>query len=82
MDWWGPYPDGPQKDPVGVADGDFRVTRGGSHGTDPYYLRSANRMGQLPECKNWLMGFRVVLGELPDTKLMPMPKPQRKIQFA
>jgi hypothetical protein len=34
-------------------------------------------MGQLPECKNWLMGFRVVLGKLPNTKPMPMPKPPR-----
>jgi formylglycine-generating enzyme required for sulfatase activity len=59
-DWYGPYQAAPQTDPAGHADGDFRVTRGGSHGVDPYYLRSANRMGALPETRNWLIGFRVV----------------------
>ncbi|HUW17804.1 MAG TPA: SUMF1/EgtB/PvdO family nonheme iron enzyme [Sedimentisphaerales bacterium] len=75
QDWYGPYPLKPQTNPVGYSGGNFKVLRGGSHSTPDYYLRSANRMGQLPECKNWLMGFRVVLGELPDTKPLPMPKP-------
>jgi hypothetical protein len=74
MDWWGPYQDSPQTDPVGVADGDFRVTRGGSHGTDPYYLRSANRLGMVPEGKSWLIGFRVVIGDMPDTEPLPVPE--------
>ncbi|HUT30625.1 MAG TPA: SUMF1/EgtB/PvdO family nonheme iron enzyme [Sedimentisphaerales bacterium] len=76
-DWYGPYPLKAQTDPVGYIRGDFKVLRGGSHSTPEYYLRSANRMGQLPECKNWLMGFRVVLGELPGAKPMPMPEPAR-----
>jgi len=67
-DWYGLYEKGEQIDPVGYADGDFRVTRGGSHSTELYYLRSANRMGTLPEDKSWLIGFRVVLGEMPQTK--------------
>jgi len=67
-DWYGPYKAETMVDPVGYVKGDFRVLRGGSHSTPSYYLRSANRMGQLPECKNWLMGFRVVLGRLPNTK--------------
>jgi formylglycine-generating enzyme required for sulfatase activity len=71
-DWYGPYAGGAQVDPVGRADGDFRVTRGGSHGTDPYYLRSANRMGTLPETRNWLIGFRVVQGEAPRTRPLPV----------
>ncbi|MHC4500429.1 MAG: formylglycine-generating enzyme family protein, partial [Planctomycetota bacterium] len=77
QDWYGPYKVKPQTDPVGYIGGDFKVLRGGSHSTPEYYLRSANRMGQLPECKNWLMGFRVVLGKLPDTRPRRMPKPER-----
>jgi formylglycine-generating enzyme required for sulfatase activity len=46
-DWYGPYIGDDQIDPVGRADGDFKVTRGGSHGTVAYYLRSCNRMGTL-----------------------------------
>jgi len=64
-DWYGPYRSGHQIDPVGYADGIFRVTRGGSHGTALFYLRSANRMGALPEDKHWMLGFRVVIGEPP-----------------
>jgi formylglycine-generating enzyme required for sulfatase activity len=74
-DWYGPYRGERQLDPVGYINGDFKVLRGGSHSTPDYYLRSANRMGQLPECRNWLMGFRVVLGKLPDSKPLPMLQP-------
>ena len=31
LDWYGPYEAGEQTDPVGRADGDVRVTRGGSY---------------------------------------------------
>jgi len=74
-DWYGPYKSGPRIDPVGYAEGDFKVLRGGSHGTHIYYLRSANRMGTVPEARNWLMGFRVVLGEMPRTKPLSPPEP-------
>jgi hypothetical protein len=67
-DWYGPYAEGGQTDPVGPADGNFRVTRGGSHSTTPEYLRSANRLGTLPDDKSWLIGFRVALGPLPAGK--------------
>jgi formylglycine-generating enzyme required for sulfatase activity len=76
-DWYGPYASGEQTDPVGLAESDFKVTRGGSHGTNLYYLRSANRMGTLPENKHWLIGFRVALGEMPKTKQLPRPGPQK-----
>ncbi|MHC4572919.1 MAG: SUMF1/EgtB/PvdO family nonheme iron enzyme [Planctomycetota bacterium] len=76
-DWYGPYKAGEQVDPVGMIKGDFKVTRGGSHGTNLYYLRSANRMGTLPENKHWLIGLRVVIGELPETKPSATPSPQR-----
>jgi len=71
-DWYGPYQPEIQVDPVGRSDGDFKVTRGGSHSTEIYYLRSANRMGTLPEDKHWLIGFRVVTGELPKTQPLPV----------
>jgi len=74
-DWYGSYPGGKQTDPVGRADGEFKVARGGSHGTVAYYLRSANRMGTLPQDKSFMIGFRVVLGELPAT--LPEPVPER-----
>jgi formylglycine-generating enzyme required for sulfatase activity len=67
-DWYGPYKAGDCTDPVGPADGNFRVTRGGSHSTTLEYLRSANRMGTLPQDKHWLIGFRVALGQMPRTK--------------
>ena len=73
LDWYGPYDEHDQTDPVGLADGNFRVTRGGSHSTELYYLRSSNRMGTLPEERSWLIGFRVLIGELPQTKPSPMP---------
>lgn len=74
-DWYGPYVEQDQTDPVGRADGDFRVTRGGSHSTTLEYLRSTNRMGTLPEDRSWLIGFRVVLGEMPETEPLPVPPP-------
>ena len=70
-DWYGPYIPGAQADPTGRAAGDFRVTRGGSHGTDPYYLRSANRLATLPATRNFLVGFRVVQGDAPRTAPLP-----------
>ena len=74
-DWYGPYEEGEQTDPVGREHGDFKVTRGGSHSTEIPYLRSANRMSTLPEDKHWLIGFRVVMGEMPDAKPLPKPAP-------
>lgn len=74
-DWYGPYEAGDQTDPVGRADGDFRVTRGGSHSTPTYYLRSANRMGALPEDRSWYIGFRVVMGAPPATAPLPVAPP-------
>ncbi|MHC4648756.1 MAG: formylglycine-generating enzyme family protein, partial [Planctomycetota bacterium] len=72
-DWYGPYVDGTAIDPVGYTEGEIRVTRGGSHGTNAYYLRSANRMGTVPEDKHEFIGFRVVIGQMPETKPLPVP---------
>ncbi|MHC4215634.1 MAG: SUMF1/EgtB/PvdO family nonheme iron enzyme, partial [Planctomycetota bacterium] len=74
-DFYGPYKSKSQTDPVGYVSGDFRVLRGGSHGTPIYFLRSANRLGAVPEDKHWLIGFRVVIGELPETRPLAVPRP-------
>jgi sulfatase modifying factor 1 len=79
-DWYGPYLATPQKDPVGYESGEFRVTRGGSHNTLPEYLRSANRMGMIAQDKNWLVGFRVVEGDLPSTA--PLKRPLSKVNIS
>lgn len=79
-DWYGPYPENKQTDPVGREKGIMKVTRGGSHSTDVYYLRSANRMGTLPKDTSWLIGFRVVMGKLPDTQPLPQPVKARCMQ--
>ncbi len=74
-DWYGPYVAESQIDPLGRADGEFKVTRGGSHNVEVQFLRSANRLGTLPEDKHWLIGFRVVKGELPAGDPLPAPAP-------
>ena len=49
LDWHGMYPDGPQKDPVGIEHGFAKIVRGGGLDRDyPYYARSANRAGIAP----------------------------------
>jgi formylglycine-generating enzyme required for sulfatase activity len=75
-DWYGPYKGGLEKDPVGRINGDFKVIRGGSHSTVSYYLRSANRMGTIPDDRQWLTGFRIVLGSPPRTTPLPEVEPQ------
>jgi sulfatase modifying factor 1 len=74
-DWYGPYVAGEQTDPTGRTAGLFRVTRGGSHNTEVRYLRSANRQGTLPQDRNWLIGFRVALGDAPTTAPLPAEPP-------
>ena len=74
-DWYGPYEPQEQTDPVGRAAGLFRVSRGGSHNTFLPYLRSANRMGTLPEDRSSLIGFRVVMGQMPQTYPLPETEP-------
>jgi len=73
------------EDPVGYADGDFKVTRGGSHSTITAYLRSANRAGTLPADKSWIVGFRVVCAPMPKTTPMrvgPPPLCRRDVKQA
>jgi sulfatase modifying factor 1 len=68
LDWYGIYQEGERTAPIGYANGDFKVTRGGSHSTDVHYLRSPNRSGALPHERHPLIGFRVVCAEMPTTE--------------
>lgn len=83
LDWYGPYSGQEQANPVGRADGYVKVTRGGSYDIPSWqddnsrYSRSANRSGRLSEDANRTTGFRVVLGEMPSTKALPVPPPPR-----
>ncbi|MHC4623230.1 MAG: SUMF1/EgtB/PvdO family nonheme iron enzyme [Planctomycetota bacterium] len=74
-DWYGPYEAADQTDPVGRVSGDFKVTRGSDRSTNPYYQRSANRLGTVPEDKHGIIGFRVVIGEMPGTEPLPKAPP-------
>lgn len=74
-DWYGPYANGEQTDPLGRSDGDFRVFRGGSHSMLAGMVRSANRGGWIPDSAIPWVGFRVVLGEQAKGALLPPPKP-------
>lgn len=70
LDWYGPYYNETKINPVGYTNGDFKVTRGGSHNANLEFLRSTNRSGMIPESNNVLIGFRVVLAEMPTTETM------------
>lgn len=60
LDWYAPYQAEEQINPAGPSEGEFRITRGGSHHTPERFLRSANRMAMIPEDKHAQTGFRVV----------------------
>ena len=64
-DWYGPYSEEDQEDPVGPATGESKITRGGSHSTTEDFLRSARRLGALPEDRDWITGFRIAQADEP-----------------
>jgi formylglycine-generating enzyme len=68
-DWYGPY-ESAQTDPLGRADGDCRVFRGGFYSSMIRFLRSANRGSWVANSPSPRIGFRVVQGEFP--KGMPL----------
>ena len=60
-DWYGDYPTGAARDPVGPAVGSNRVSRGGSWGLTAYGARSANRYWSGPALSSFSLGFRLSL---------------------
>jgi formylglycine-generating enzyme required for sulfatase activity len=65
QDWFGDYPPGPVIDPVGPAEGSFRVLRGGSWFFVARYLRSASRYHVDPGDRSHTPGVRLALGPEP-----------------
>jgi len=82
MDWFGPYDKTDQHDPPGAINGDFRVTRGGSHSQFVKLLTSANRGGSLPEARTPTIGFRIALGDMPNGIYTPRYIPDNQDQVA
>jgi sulfatase modifying factor 1 len=71
LDWYGPYDASSTSNPVGRVDGSMRVLRGGSRGTEDYFLRTANRSGSFPDDRDINFGFRIVAAEMPATEPLP-----------
>ena len=61
QDWYGDYPRGAVRDPVGLATGASRVARGGSWSSTASSARSANRHRYVPSRSYYVMGFRLSL---------------------
>ena len=80
QDWHGPYESVAQIDPLGRADGDCRVFRGGFHSSLIRFLRSANRGSWVTNSASDRIGFRVVQGELPKGMLLPAASPPLNAQ--
>jgi formylglycine-generating enzyme required for sulfatase activity len=87
LDWYGPYPESPQTDPVGPRDGFSKVVRGGGfmaarRGRQeddtmvPAYRRCANRASVAPGYHGReIIGFRIVMAPMPYTKPWPEHRP-------
>jgi formylglycine-generating enzyme required for sulfatase activity len=60
-DFYGPYPAGSVTDPTGPATGTARVNRGGSFGSAPGSVRSANRASNPQAEASAYRGFRLAL---------------------
>jgi formylglycine-generating enzyme required for sulfatase activity len=60
-DAYGEYPSGDAVDPAPVAEGEFRVKRGGSWVGAGENCRSANRNRDLPDHRAFHIGFRICL---------------------
>ena len=60
-DWYGDYPSGAVRDPVGPADGSYRVFRGGSWIDSANFARCANRGRFVPAFSSHYLGFRLSL---------------------
>ena len=60
LDWRGEYPLDEAIDPTGPPEGRGKVLRGGSWGSDVWYLHSTDRHSRPPEYCNYNVGFRLV----------------------
>lgn len=60
-DWYAIYDQRPQNDPKGPLNGTKKAGRGGSWYSNARDCRSANRNGRIPEYRNFMLGFRIVM---------------------
>jgi formylglycine-generating enzyme required for sulfatase activity len=74
-DWFAPYPEITGEATPDPQPQRFRVTRGGSHSTELYFLRSAARAGALMEDASWYIGFRLV--QAPSNSSLAAPQFQQ-----
>jgi len=61
LDWFAPYPAMNMKDPIGPAQGKFKVFRGGGWNNEIKFAGSANRFGMPPASGIHFVGFRIAL---------------------
>ncbi len=78
------YADAPMEDPLGPADGDLRVIRGGGFSSMPENIRVANRSYLSPDTGREDLGFRCALRGVPtaDFTLNPESGPYADTVFA
>ncbi len=62
-DWFAPYSNLPQTNPLGPSQGEEKVLRGGSWAAAASRCCSYDRVGVNPDTRSGLIGFRVVLAE-------------------
>ncbi len=60
QDWHAALPTGKIKNPTGPAEGERKVSRGGSWGNDPSLLKTSHRGAVRPGYRGHFVGFRVV----------------------
>ena len=58
-DWYGDYPEGSVTDPTGPSSGGLRVLRGGGWFNFARYCRSAYRLRDFPDYRNFNFGLRL-----------------------
>jgi len=60
QDWYEDYDAGQKDNPSGPKNGSYRVFRGGGWYSNAEYCRSANRSYDIPDYRNYYLGFRLV----------------------
>lgn len=63
IDWFAPYPEKAATNPVGPANGKFKVFRGGGWNQEVQFAGAANRFMMSPSNGIYFVGFRVALGQ-------------------
>lgn len=61
QDWYGDYPGVAVADPLGPSTGSDRIHRGGDFNNGASGCRSADRRGNSPDYRSFILGFRVAL---------------------